>query len=125
MHTFTESTVDPEFIGSIDCEASDSYMQFRGLLEDNNIMEWPFLFGDISNHCSVNPKLEPVNKVRADVYVIANEGIGGLGSKRRQYENGGFSSKSHKKIFPLLSIQHFDPNNCNDDIVMATVVDSS
>jgi hypothetical protein len=58
-----------------------------------------------------------VNKVRIDVFIITNEESGGLGCKRRQHDNGGFSSESHEEIFPPLSVQPSDPDSCNDDIV--------
>ena len=66
-----------------------------------------------------------MNKVQADVYVIVNEGSDGLGSKRRRYENGGFPSESQEEIFTSSSIHHSNPNNCSDNIVIATSVDSS
>jgi hypothetical protein len=78
-----DSTVDLEFVGFVDCEATDSYMQFRRLLENISIVDWPFLFWDNVNHCTINSKLELVNKVRIDVFVIANEESGGLGCKHR------------------------------------------
>jgi ribosomal protein S27E len=63
--------------------------------------------------------------VRTDVFVIANKESGGLGCKRRRHNNGGFSSKSHKEIFPPLSVQHSDPDSCNDDVVLADPLDFS
>jgi hypothetical protein len=44
LHTLVDNIVDPEFVGSVDCEATDSYMQFRRLLEDISIVDWPFFF---------------------------------------------------------------------------------
>jgi hypothetical protein len=58
LHTFVDSTTDPKFVGSVDCEAIDSYMQFRRLLEDISVVDWWFLFWDNTNHCTINPKLE-------------------------------------------------------------------
>jgi hypothetical protein len=80
-------------------------------------VDWLILFWDDANHCTINPKLERVNKVRIDVFIITNEESGGLGCKRRQHDNGGFSSESHEEIFPPLSVQPSDPDSCNDDIV--------
>jgi hypothetical protein len=104
LHTLIDSIVDVEFVGSIDCEATDSYMQFRRLLEDISIVDWPFFFWDNANHCTINLELERVNKVRIDVFVIANEESGGFGCKRRRHDNGGFSSELHEEIFPPLSM---------------------
>jgi hypothetical protein len=39
LHTLVDITIDPEFVGSVDCEATDSYMQFQRLLEDISIMD--------------------------------------------------------------------------------------
>jgi hypothetical protein len=113
LHTLVDNTTDPEIVGSVDCEATDSYMQFRRLLEDISIVDWPFFFWYNANHCTINPKLERVNKVQIDVFLIANE------------ESGGFSSKSHKEIFPPSSVQPLKPNNYNDDVVLADPLDSS
>jgi hypothetical protein len=83
LHILVDNTTDPKFVGSVVCEATDSYMQFRRLLEDISIVDWPFLFWDNVNHCTINPKLERVNKVRTNVFVIANKESNGLGCKRR------------------------------------------
>ena len=40
--------------------------------------------------------------------LLFNERSGYLGSKCRRHANGGFFSKSNKKIFHLSSIQHSD-----------------
>jgi hypothetical protein len=39
LHTLIDSTNDPEFVGSIDCKATDLYMQFQRLLEDISIVD--------------------------------------------------------------------------------------
>jgi hypothetical protein len=125
LHILVDNTTDPKFVGSVVCEATDSYMQFRRLLEDISIVDWPFLFWDNVNHCTINPKLERVNKVRTNVFVIANKESNGLGCKRRRHDNGGFSSESHEEIFPPLSVQPSDPDSCNNDVVLADPLDSS
>jgi hypothetical protein len=66
-----------------------------------------------------------VNKVRIDVFIIANEESGGLGYKRRRHDNRGFSSKSHKEFFPPLFVQPSNPDSCNDDVVLANPLDSN
>jgi hypothetical protein len=63
--------------------------------------------------------------VRTDVFVIANKESGGLGCKRRRHNNGGFSSKSYKEIFPPLSVEPSHPKSCNDNVVLAIPLDSS
>jgi hypothetical protein len=88
-------------------------------------MDWPFLFWNNANHCTINSKLEGVNKVQTNVFVIVNKESGSLGYKHRRHDNGGFSSKSHKEIFPPLSVQPSDPDSCNDDVVLANPLDSS
>ena len=123
--TLIDSTIELQFVSSVDCEAIDLYMQFWRLLENINIMDWPFLFWDSANHCTINPKPKQVNKVWTDVFVIANKESGGLGYERRWHNNGGFSSKSYKEIFPLLSMQPSDPNSCNNDVVLVDPLDSS
>ena len=59
------------------------------------------------------------------MFVITNKESGGLGCKRKRHNNGGFSSKSYKEIFPSLSVQPSDPNSCNNDVVLAIPLDSS
>ena len=66
-----------------------------------------------------------MNKVQANVYVLANEGNDNLGSKYSQHKNRGFSSKSHEEIFPPSSVQHSNPHNCNDHVEMAAPIDLS
>ena len=125
LHTFVDNIIDPQFVGSIDCQATDLCMQFQRLLEDISIVDWLFFFWYNKNHCSINPKLEQVNKVWIDVFVIANKESGGLGCKCRQHDNGRFSSKSHEEIFPPLFVQPSNPDSYNGDVVLADLLDSS
>ena len=39
LHTLTDNTDDPKFVGSVDCKAIDPYMQFKRLLEDISIVD--------------------------------------------------------------------------------------
>jgi hypothetical protein len=43
LHTLIDSIANPVFVGSVDCKATNSYMQFQRLLEDICIVDWPFL----------------------------------------------------------------------------------
>jgi hypothetical protein len=44
LHILYEVGAEADLVGSIDCEATDSYHTFRKLLEDISIVDWPFLF---------------------------------------------------------------------------------
>jgi hypothetical protein len=58
LHTILEIGTEIDLVGSIDYEATDSFYIFRKLLEEISIVEWPFVFWNIVNHCAFNPKLE-------------------------------------------------------------------
>jgi hypothetical protein len=113
LHTICEVGAEADLVGSIDCEATDSYHTFRKLLEDICIVDWPFLFWDFVNSCAVNPKLERVNKIRPNVYVLSSDHASNSAKRRRQ-EDGGFSTDSHEDLFPLLPANEAYPLYSND-----------
>ena len=39
LHNLVDNTIHPKFVGSIDCKATNLYMQFRRLLEDIGIVD--------------------------------------------------------------------------------------
>jgi hypothetical protein len=100
-------------VGAIDYEATDLYHTFQKLLEDISIVDWLFLFWDFVNSCVVNPNLERVNKVRPDVYVLPSNHASNSAKRRRQ-EEGGFSTDSHKDLFPPLPADEAYPPCSND-----------
>jgi hypothetical protein len=71
--TILEIGTKADLVGSINCEATNLYHNFRKLLEEISIVKFPFVFWNIMNHCVVNPKLEQVNKVQRDMYMLPSE----------------------------------------------------
>ena len=64
------SSTNPEFIGPCKYELGDTYAAFRVLLEEIGIVGWPFQFWDSEIYCRINKKLERLNKVRPNIYVV-------------------------------------------------------
>ena len=49
LHSLFNIGAEPKFVGSIDCEPTNSYYAFRKVLEDIFIVDWPFSFWDSIN----------------------------------------------------------------------------
>jgi hypothetical protein len=113
LHTISEIRAEVDLVGSIDCEATNLYYTFWKLLEEISIVKGPFVFWDTINHYVVNPKLERVNKVRRDVYVLPSEQLNNSVKRKRQLE-GGFSFKSHEEVFLPSPTEFPDPAPSND-----------
>jgi hypothetical protein len=72
LFSISTPSVDPEFIGSCEYELGDTYVKFQVLLEEIGIVDWPFQFWNSKINSRINKKLERLNKVLPNMYVILN-----------------------------------------------------
>ena len=57
-------------MGPCECVEDETYAKLNPLLKDNHIVDWPFQLCDGKSRYKINYKLEGLNKVSLDVYVM-------------------------------------------------------
>jgi hypothetical protein len=80
-------STDPKCIGPCKCELGDTYAAFHALLEEIGVVDWPFQFRDSEINYRINKKLERLNKVRPNVYVVPDSSASLSCTKRMRAEN--------------------------------------
>ncbi len=73
LWSLAREDADPKFIGPLDCQDNDSYAVLRLLLEEADIVDWPFSFWDPGSKCRINLKLERFNKIASEAFIIPQE----------------------------------------------------
>ena len=68
---FANSNANPKHTGPCKCVEGNTYAKLRPLLEGVHIVDWHFQFFNVGNRCRINYKLEGLNKVSLDVYVLS------------------------------------------------------
>ena len=82
----------PEFYSKVKVFVDETYASLRIRLEEKEALEWPFEFWDNEEHCRIRLKMEGLNDVLVDVYVLPLQCEDEEPSKRRQLEGDGFQS---------------------------------
>ena len=82
----------PKFYSKVKVLADETYASLRLRLEEKQALEWPFQFWDKEDCCRIRQKMEGLNDVVADVYVLplCSEDEGPL--KRRRLEDDAAQS---------------------------------
>ena len=57
-------------MGPCECVEDETYAKLNPLLKDNDIVDWPFQLCDGESRYEINYKLEGLNRVSLDVYVM-------------------------------------------------------
>jgi hypothetical protein len=70
LFSLANSNASPKAIGPCECVDGYTYAKLRPLLEGIHIVDWPFEFFDVENRCRINYKLEGLNRLSLDVYVL-------------------------------------------------------
>lgn len=88
LWTLFSEDANPQCLGSLDCTENDSYAALRVLLEEAEILDGDFDFWDPSLKCRIRKKLERLNKIGSDAFMIPAVGEGDIGptvgEKRRK-----------------------------------------
>ena len=81
-----------EFYSKVKVLLDETYASLRICLEEKQALEWPFEFWDNKEHCRIRLKMEGLNNVLADVYVLPLRCEDEEPSKRRQLKGDGLQS---------------------------------
>ena len=82
----------PEFYSKVKVVVDETYASLRACLEEKQALEWPFQFWDNEERCRIRQKIEGLNDVLADVYVLPLRCEDEEPSKRRRLEEDGLHS---------------------------------
>jgi hypothetical protein len=116
-----------ELFGPIIVYEDQSYVGLRCLLEEAEIVEWPFQFWDVEANCTIKTKLEKFKKIGLKVFVIPTAKDPSNGAKRQKV--GTFGSSGHVTIkepklgYDLdLSIEKIPPTSCTISVEGSFVI---
>lgn len=88
LWTLEDEADEPEWFGKVVGGGTMTYAPLRSRLEENETLEWGFEFWDVEDKRRMRKKLEGLNDVSANVYVIRIEGGGTDSNKRRRVIDG-------------------------------------
>ena len=80
LWTLLSEDANPQCLGSLDCTENDSYAALRVLLEEAEILDDGFDFWDPSLKCRIRKKLERLNKIGSDAFMIPVVGEANVGA---------------------------------------------
>jgi hypothetical protein len=60
----------PQYYGKLKVFEEETYASLRVRLEEKLALEWPFEFWDHDDNCRIHEKMEGLNDVVGDVYVL-------------------------------------------------------
>jgi hypothetical protein len=112
LWTMLNEDAYPQCLGSLDCTENDSYAALRVLLEEAEILDGGFDFWDPSLKCRIRKKLERLNKIGSDVFMIPAVGeaeVGAtVGEKRKRPSSP--ASGNGEEMVSVLNLP-FDDND--------------
>ena len=63
----------PAFCSKVKVFEDETYALLRMRLEEKVALDWPFEFWDNKAHCRIRQKMEALNDVVSDVYILPTE----------------------------------------------------
>lgn len=90
LWTLSGEGAAPELFGPLHVGDVESFAQLRGTLEAEQVLEFSFDFWDVEDCCRINARLERLNKIQGDVYVIQSAAENGGNVKRRKLGDGSY-----------------------------------
>ena len=70
LFSILDSNTSPTLIGPCERIEGNTYAKLIPLLDDIHIVDWPFQFFDVESTCKIKCKLEGLNKVSLNLYVM-------------------------------------------------------
>ena len=68
--SLANACASPKITGPCECVEGDKYAKLIPLLESIHNVDWPFQFFHTESRCRINYKLEGINRLYLDVYVL-------------------------------------------------------
>ena len=99
----------PELFDKVKQEGAQTLASLRLRLETEEVLDWDFEFWDVDDKRRIRKKVERLNDVSGDVYVICTTSPESDVAKRRCLQNG-----SHVQGEPLLTTTDRDFVACNE-----------
>lgn len=96
MWTMQGNFVVPQYYNKLEIFEEETYASLRVCLEEKLVLEWPFEFWDNDSKCRIWQKMESLNGVVGDVYVLLQESEVDGAPKWRLLVNGShIANPSH------------------------------
>lgn len=80
----------PTYYSKVKVVQDETFDSLRARLEGKGALEWDFDFWDMEESCRIRRKMEGLNDVGSDVYLVRAEAPRVDSSKRRRLEDGSF-----------------------------------
>ena len=70
LWTLESEDAAPELLGPLDYKEGDTYAVLRTTLEEADVVDWPFSFWDTQTRCRIKERLEKLNRVGLEVFLL-------------------------------------------------------
>jgi len=84
LWTLESEDAAPELLGPLDYKEGDTYAALRTTLEEANVVDWPFSFWDTQTRCRIKERLEKLNRVGPEVFLLPSSTDVSGGRKRKR-----------------------------------------
>lgn len=101
LWTLSDEGAPPTLFGPLRVGDVESFAQLRGTLEAEQVLEFSFDFWDVEDCCRINLRLERLNKIQGDVYVIQSATENVSNAKRRKLGDGSYVMDSEDVGHPV------------------------
>jgi len=86
LWTLEDKEADLDFFGKLKVGDGKSFASLRERLETANILDWPFEFWDVEDACWILKRIEALNDIQEDMYVIPLDSANPQTIKRRRLD---------------------------------------
>ena len=86
--TLEDEFAAPEVFDKVKALGEETLASLRVRLESEEVLDWPFDFWDVEDGRRIRRKVERLNEVAEDVYVIPSVEHDSRSGKRRRVEDG-------------------------------------
>ena len=90
LWTLADESTEPEYFGKVDIGGALTLEALQKILENNEILDWPFEFWDVDDKRRIRKKLEWLTTICLEVHAIHFEEGDADSNKHRRLPNGSF-----------------------------------
>ena len=91
--TLESESSAPELFDKVSADVKETLASFRLLLETEEVLDWEFNFWDVEDKRRMKKKVERLNDVSANVYVIPTISTDSDSFKQRRVEDGSYGDR--------------------------------
>jgi hypothetical protein len=119
-------SVVPQYFSKVKVLEEETYASLRVRLEEKSTLEWPFQFWDNEDRCRIWQKMEGLNDVVSDVYVLPLQCEVEEAPKRRRLDDGiHVADRSLQEVANFLEIDEDVENHLVEPLGSSRVTGST